>query len=312
MPTIEQTHPAPGYGTYDDYGSSSQNPEVSVTNVPLEMLPGMAYFRDNLATADKFEVSFEAEQPPTNQIYQGWLITEDGEFINTGILEIQDDGMIHLEWTAPDSRNLIASVIGFQVTLEQAPGRDQPAGKVAYTGQMADDQVALARSLFVSNTGEPATPRNKALALALVQQTDLAEDHIKNAINAEAIGALGERSLHLEHVINILEGAKGERFKDYNGDGKAENPGDGFGVMAYVSTLATRLNRNAVTAKARETQSSLLKIEQEITAIIEDRPGAEPLSELLSHFAASHSLVAELYSLSEQAAVFKVSPVTTP
>jgi hypothetical protein len=47
--------------------------------------------------------------------------------------------------------------------------------------------------------------------------------------------------VHCEHVINIIEGTEGARFADYTGDGRAENPGDGFGTLAYARQIATLL-----------------------------------------------------------------------
>jgi hypothetical protein len=249
---------------------------------------------------------------PSNQVYQGWIRNEDGSLISTGTLDVQD-GAIHLEWTAPDGRNLVASVTGFLVSLSDAPGSDQLTGKVVYAGEMTPDQVALARNLFVSNSSDPVTPRNKAYAAALVQQANLAGEHIKNAINAEAIGAAKERALHLEHVINIIEGTKGERFKDYDGDGVAQNPGDGFGVLAYAAELAAKLNQQEITAKAQEVLVALVGLEQEVIAILENQPGAKSLADLRADFdTINKNLVLGLYNLSEQAISFKVNPITTP
>ena len=47
--------------------------------------------------------------------------------------------------------------------------------------------------------------------------------------------------MHMEHVINILVGQSDERFGDRNGDGQTQNPGDGFGVLGYLSTLQTKV-----------------------------------------------------------------------
>jgi hypothetical protein len=276
-------------------------------------LPNQAYFRDNLATADLFVVNINDVNPaPAGQVYQGWIRSEDGSLINAGVLDVLN-GVIHLEWKAPDGRNLLASITGFNVSLEPAPGSDQPSGNVLYAGEMSPEQIALARNLFVSNSAEPVTPRNKAFALALVQQMGLASAHIDNSLNAQAIGAVKERALHLEHVVNIIEGSKGERFKDYNGDGSVENPGDGFGVMAYAGQLAVKLNQEAVTTKTQEVLLALLDIEQKAIAILEGQPGSIPLTDLRKQFdEINKNQVADLYRLTEQSAAFNILPTSSP
>jgi hypothetical protein len=47
--------------------------------------------------------------------------------------------------------------------------------------------------------------------------------------------------VHCEHVINIVDGTEGPRFADYTGDGRAENPGDGFGTLVYAQEIAALL-----------------------------------------------------------------------
>ena len=41
--------------------------------------------------------------------------------------------------------------------------------------------------------------------------------------------------------MNVVAGTDGPRFGDYTGDGRAENPGDGFGARAYARQIAALL-----------------------------------------------------------------------
>lgn len=108
------------------------------------------------------------------------------------------------------------------------------------------------------NDGEPTTPLNSAYALGLLAQTDIAHLHFQNASNAAAIGAHEEMRAHLEHIINIPEGMNGPRYSDHDGNGTAENPGDGFGVIGYSAEIGALLAGQATaaeTAAAIQTKS---------------------------------------------------------
>ena len=58
-----------------------------------------------------------------------------------------------------------------------------------------------------------------AFVPGMMAQTDVGVQHVQNAVNAAAIGALPETRIHLEHIVNIFEGAAGPRFGDHDGNG---------------------------------------------------------------------------------------------
>lgn len=201
-----------------------------------------AGFLNQYAIADQFVLSLSAiPQLPNDQAYQGWLIANDGAALSLGILQLAADGKIAFSWTSPSGENLLSRYGRFEITLEPTAGSPSPAGRVAYAGGLDASRLDMARQLFVKNTRQPPTPLNTPLLAGLLSQLELVIQHVHNAENAAAIGAQGEMRLHLEHMINILEGAEGERFKDYTGDGAAQNPGDGFGVRGYARQIAALL-----------------------------------------------------------------------
>ncbi|GAB4499323.1 MAG: hypothetical protein OHK0052_14180 [Anaerolineales bacterium] len=171
---------------------------------------------------------------PANRNYLAWLIAEDDTMQLLGVLEPNPQGSARLLWEAPNGENLLTRYVGARVTLEDTRSAQAPGGTILYESRLNPATLAAVRRLFVSNIGDPITPRNTSFMLGLYQQTDLALQHVQNAVNAAAIGAVGETRTHLEHVINILEGVQGARYGDYTGDGVAQNPGDGFGVSGYA------------------------------------------------------------------------------
>lgn len=173
-------------------------------------------------------------EAPANRVYVAWLIAEDDSVQFLGALEPNAQGNARLVWEAPNNENLLTHYVGARITLENNRNAQSPSGKLLYENRLDAVTMAAVQRLFVANTGEPITPRNTSFMLGLYEQTDLALQHVQNAVNAAAIGAVSETRTHLEHVINILEGVQGARYGDYTGDGIAQNPGDGFGVSGYA------------------------------------------------------------------------------
>jgi hypothetical protein len=226
------------------------------------------------------------------------LVGDDGITTSVGVLGLNQDGSVGLEWNSPTSENLLGRYAGFQVTLEPAAGSSSPTGPVVLSGGLEGDALTNARRLFVRNDGEPATPLNSAFALGFTAQTDVAVQHVQNALNAAAIGALPEMRVHLEHVVNIIEGAAGPRFGDYDGNGVAENPGDGFGVIGYSGQMVQMLGgQQSVASAAGDVQAQSTAIQDKSLAII-----------AIEDLATANAQLGELKTLADQ---LKADPVTS-
>ena len=288
---------------------------AAATPTPVPEAGGTAGFRDNLAIADQFVLNLTGvPTPPDGQAYQGWLVGDDGTTLSIGVLSLNPDGAVALEWNSPTGENLLARYARFEVTLEATEGIPSQTGQVVLAGGLGGETLAKARRTFVKNEGEPATPLDTALALGLNAQTDIAVRHVENAVNAAAIGALPEMRIHLEHVVNIIEGAAGPRFSDYDGNGVAENPGDGFGVIGYSSQIAQLLGdqRSVVTA-ATEVQTQGAAIQDKSLEIITLEDLATATAQLAELKAMADQLKAgpaiDLYRSAQDAASFMVGPV---
>lgn len=275
---------------------------------------GRVAFRDNLAVADQLIANLvNLPAPPPGQTYQAWLIRDEGAATSVGVLDPTPDGAVTLEWNSPDSENLLNRYARFQVSLEPAGTGASPTGPIVLAGGLEGEALANARRLFVRNDGEPATPRNTALALGLKAQTDVAVQHVQNAVNAAAIGALPEMRVHLEHVVNILEGAAGPRFGDHDGNGVAEDPGDGFGVKGYAGQVAALLsNQPAVAEAAGEIPAQSTAIQDRCLQILALQDMAAAVAQLGELQALADQLktgpVVRLYQAAQQATSFQVAP----
>jgi hypothetical protein len=243
-----------------------------------------------LAVADQLILTLAGVSPPPDgSVYEGWLIADDGVTeISTGVFEVGGDGGVEYAWTSPTGENLIAKYTAFAVTVEPADDADPgPSNEVVFHGSAAPETLSAARRVFAVNDGEPATPRNVSFGQGLLTESQIARDHVINAFNAAAIGAFGEMRVHIEHVINIIEGTAGSRFADYNGDGRAENPGDGFGALAYARQIAAVLPGAAAGLSAVE--SHLIAIQDRADEIL-----------AASDIASAKPLLAEMKTMGEQ------------
>lgn len=292
-------------------------PDVTlpVVSLPISEASGTAGFRDQLATADQFSLTLTTVPAlPDGQVYQGWLIGNDGTVISTGVIILAPDGSAALTWDSPNSENLLSRYVQFQITLEPAAGSVAPTGKVVFSGTLEGAVLTNVRRLFVQNESEPATPLDTAFALGLRAQTDLAAQHVTNAVNAAAIGAVDEMHAHLEHVVNILEGAGGPRYGDHDGNGTAENPGDGFGVIGYAGQIASLIpEQAAIGATVATIQAQITVIQDkclEILRIEEPATAAAQLSELQVLIEQLKSgPTASLYQSAQDSVRFDVVPV---
>jgi len=63
--------------------------------------------------------------------------------------------------------------------------------------------------------------------------------HAGFALDAFAGENLSLGKTHSEHTLNILDGREGEFYDDYDGNGRADNPGDDVGLLPYLRLLET-------------------------------------------------------------------------
>jgi hypothetical protein len=293
-------------------------PPVQPTDTPEPMptLPstseGQVSFIDRLAVADELVLTMRGVAPPPDGfVYEGWLIAPDGVTeVSTGVFQVDADGNVDYTWTSPTGENLIASYAGFAVTAEPADDSDpNPSNEVIFRGAADPTMLVAARRVFAANDGNPATPRNVSYGQGLLSQSQVAKDHILNAFNAAAIGAYGEMRVHCEHVINITEGTEGSRFADYTGDGRAENPGDGFGTLVYAQEIATLLP--AVGDEFSRVEALLVNIQdkaEEISAAVDIASAQPALDEFKSLGDQLGSVAPAFYAGAQAATSYSIEP----
>ncbi len=177
------------------------------------------------------------DDPPTGQSYHAWLLGGEGVeplYLNLeGTVDLVG-GELLISYSHPEAQNLLATYTTFVVSLEDEGSVLAAPTTVVFEGsfdpitaqlvQLADEEkggdlvlanlrswLPLQVSHFITHSG---------FALDGIQRSDL--PYVKT---------------HSEHSLNIVEGRSGELFRDWDGNGRAENPGDNVGVVPYLALL---------------------------------------------------------------------------
>ncbi|MCE7987773.1 MAG: hypothetical protein DYG89_41950 [Caldilinea sp. CFX5] len=115
----------------------------------------------------------------------------------------------------------------------------------------AELQEVLVQLLALTYGSAPEAGAAVGFVTAAKQQTQIAVKHTGFLRDALGETDMPQARRHTEHIINILDGKNGFMFGDLDRDGQQQNPGDGFGVRAYLDlahtnalTLATWIKQN--------------------------------------------------------------------
>lgn len=225
-------------------------PTLAVTP-PAEVAPlanqfGSVQFADNESlVAGEFSLFLErVPQPPAGTRYTLWFRSPAGGTRNAGPLVvdrgvIQARGSLQNSLIGPDSQVIIS------IEPENVPAVI-PGSRISYLGELPQGYSEKLRELLI------AAPESSPLLVGGLEQARVAQDHVGFALESLAAEELAEAKRHTEHVVNILDGENGLVFGDLDGDGQAQNPGDGFGVRRYL--LASREAISAALAEAELTE----------------------------------------------------------
>ncbi len=171
--------------------------------------------------SDRLIFALEGVQSPTIGGLHGYLLSDDNQTVMPiGSLPVMNSA-ITITWDSPTQENLIGNYHAVRIT------KDEVYASAALPAQALNHirHVVYQRS---------DTPGNIGYGIGLVQQAEALLTHAANAKTWAEQNDLAEAKRHTEHTINILVGEDSPLFKDWNGDGALQNPGDGFGILPGV------------------------------------------------------------------------------
>lgn len=197
---------------------------------PAEPL-GLLRFQDGSRVADR--VTFSSSNlppPPPGTHYQAWLIADDGETLfNIGVIEFNPENRASLAFVDPAGRNLLALYHGIQITIEpNADNNPNPSNDVAFLALLPHGGFTHVRHLLAAFS---ATPNQTPFVHGLLRDSELLNNLAQDLLASFEAGDEKNVRLRTEQMLNLIVGSQSPEYKDWNGDGTIDDPGDGYGLL---------------------------------------------------------------------------------
>ena len=226
--TSTPTVSLPGSETAPAPSSTATLPGTQIPTVLLGQT-GVLQFKDAAAVADQATlVAAALLAPPPDSQYEVWLVGGD-QRISMGILTLDSTGRGELTYTDDKGFNLLASHDGVEVTIEPHPDTDpKTTGIIAYSFYRAQDGIP---HLYALLSSYPNTPNENALIQGLNTDIQTLDELAREMQKAAANGNEERVMLYAEAILNIVVGDQSPNHKDWNHDGQADDPSDGYGLL---------------------------------------------------------------------------------
>ena len=191
---------------------------------------GLLRFQDGTAIADQITVSAKLDNPPEGTQYEVWLIENSGEQSRSiGILTKDENGAYTLTFVDPQSRNLLADYSHMEITVEPSPDNSpNPSGEVAYSSGIPRAAITHIRHLIVTTE---ETPNQIGMIDGLKNNTTRINESAEAMLAAFEAGNQKEIRGNAEAIVNLIVGSQDSSYVDWDGNGKINDPGDGFGLL---------------------------------------------------------------------------------
>lgn len=234
----------------------------AVAQVSPGVPTGTAALVDGQAILDRIELAV-ANLPPAAEgtTYRAWLLSDDQELVQLlGDLSPDSSGTATLAWGQPAGEPLFINFSQVLITLESGAPAAQPGPAIL---QAAVDPGALTqfRRLLVR---WPDSRYGTASLQGLRQVAAAAEVHAAILREAAVTGDLDGVHRKAEHLVNLMEGTRGAAFGDLDGSGRAEDPGDGVGLLPYAWGALTQSQFAWATAQSETVAEEALAIQPPI------------------------------------------------
>ena len=213
----------------------------------------------NGARAGKLLLDIESiSAPPKGSHYELWLQSPADKLLHLGKLPLVDG---KISFSIVQRENLLEQYAMLLISLEP-DGQDDDllSSQVVLKFEMAKGIFGPLQSFFAPNDSS-----RKGLLLGSVDQLQLVLDHSQLLRKSLASNDEPGARTHVEHMVNVLSGELGEWFRDWNEDDVPNNPGDGFGVIAYLGALEEKLAEiTPAAANAKSTDSKAAVASQKL------------------------------------------------
>ncbi|HEU5319054.1 MAG TPA: hypothetical protein VFX49_23285 [Chloroflexota bacterium] len=193
---------------------------------------GVAALLDDRAILDRLELRVAGLPPaPVGLVYRVWLRSDDETLAEAaGELSVDANGEAAMAWSEPGGEALFVAYSQVLVTLERAAPAAQP-GTLVLGGRVDPGALTQFRRLLVRWPDSRYGTASLQGLRQLVANTTLQAAVLREAAANADLAAMRRKA---EHLVNLVEGSHGAYAGDLDGDGRAEDPGDGVGLLPYL------------------------------------------------------------------------------
>ncbi len=188
-----------------------------------------ADFQNALDKASVFTSGLPAPKAGTH--YDVWLLSQGGETRrNAGKLELDEHGQGRLVFVSPNYSNVLQNFDQIEITLEpdNDPAPDEPSGEVVASSIFPPLALVHIRHILVRFQ---EAPEGMALIHGMKRAAEDLDVSVQELANAYEDGSEELFRQKLEEIINQISGSESPEYKDWNGNGKADDPSDRYGLL---------------------------------------------------------------------------------
>ena len=196
-----------------------------------EAAVGRLRFQDGTALADQVTISTSSlETPPQGSQYEAWLIQDDGEQrISLGLIVFDGQNQGSLTFVDSAGQNLLGKYRTLEITREPDPDPNPNSSTdVAFSVSLPPDGLTHVRHLLFSFN---ATPQKVGFVHGLNADTLLLNESAQQMLASFEARDEATLDLHAERMLNVIVGSQSEAYRDWNGNGAVDDPGDGYGLL---------------------------------------------------------------------------------
>jgi len=210
--------------TFEPVSDTAKEPTIGAAPTATPQAAGALVWRDQVLRNDEIIISINGlSAPQSGQVYQAWLGGQDAS-LPLGTLNAGSDPAT-LTFVSPTNDNLLSKFNRVYITQATKADAEKDNSNVLLSGALPEKALVHIRHVLFSIGN---TPNKIGFALGLRQETDELQRHAQFLKDAFDAGNFALVKVHAEHIANIIQGSEAH---DVNGDGKVQNPGDGFGLL---------------------------------------------------------------------------------
>jgi hypothetical protein len=158
-----------------------------------------------------------------------------------------------------EGRNLLGTYSALEITVEPNPDDNtNSSNNVAFFVRLPEDGLTHVRHLLFSFG---ATPNKISFVRGLDADTNLLTQSATQMLSSFESGDETGVLFQAENMLNLIVGNQSEDYKDWNGNGTVEDPGDGYGLLLNGEQLGyiqgTYTHANLALTSTNATQNML-------------------------------------------------------